>query len=72
MGNSQIWHASAPPNVEFFIDDVEEPWSFVNPFDFIMIRHMTGSIRDWPRLFQQAYQYVPFPRVPGDSKSPPA
>lgn len=47
---------SVPPNVEFFIDDLESDWTFVNPFDLIYMRMMTGSIRDWPKIIGQAYQ----------------
>jgi len=50
------WSTSVPPNVEFFIDDVEAQWDYHNPFDFINMRMMTGSIRDWPKLLRQAYQ----------------
>jgi len=45
-----------PTNVEFFVDDVEEDWGFDEPFDFIYIRMMTGSIKDWPKLFRQSYE----------------
>lgn len=44
------------PNVEFFVDDLEQDWTFVNPFDLIYSRNMTGSIKDWPRLIGQAFQ----------------
>jgi hypothetical protein len=45
-----------PPRVEFFVDDLELDWNFVNPFDFIYARFMTGSLKDWPKFFGQAYQ----------------
>ncbi|RMJ16984.1 hypothetical protein CDV36_003334 [Fusarium kuroshium] len=44
------------PNVLFFVDDIEEEWTYTRPFDFIYLRAMTGSIRDWPKFFEQAYQ----------------
>ncbi len=47
---------STPPNVEFFVDDLEEEWTFNTPFDFIYMRLLTGSIKDWPKLFRNAYQ----------------
>jgi len=52
--------SSVPPNVEFFIDDLESEWTFVQPFDFIYMRMLTltGSIRDWDKLFCQSFQYV--------------
>jgi hypothetical protein len=48
--------SSVPPNAEFFIDDLESEWTFINPFDFIYVRMLTGSIRDWPKLVGQAFQ----------------
>ena len=45
-----------PPNLQFEIDDVEDEWRYSRPFDYIHIRAMGGSIRDWPKLMQQAYQ----------------
>ena len=42
--------------MEFYIEDVETEWDYHNPFDFVYIRMMTGSIRDYPRLLGQAYQ----------------
>ncbi|KAK1970888.1 S-adenosyl-L-methionine-dependent methyltransferase [Colletotrichum sublineola] len=44
-----------PPNVRFMVDDVEEPWLYSQPFDYVHIRGMTSSIRDWKKFFQQAY-----------------
>ncbi|GAB1740059.1 hypothetical protein NU219Hw_g4980t1 [Hortaea werneckii] len=44
-----------PPNVQFEIDDAEEEWQYHSKFDYIHIRSMGGSISDWPRLMQQAY-----------------
>ncbi|KAM7185791.1 S-adenosyl-L-methionine-dependent methyltransferase [Naviculisporaceae sp. PSN 640] len=55
---SPIQPSFVPPNVEFFIDDLEADWTFVRPFDFIYFRMMTGSIRNWPRLFEQSYQHL--------------
>ncbi|GAB1318277.1 S-adenosyl-L-methionine-dependent methyltransferase [Madurella fahalii] len=55
---SPIQPSFVPPNVEFFVDDLEAEWSFAHPFDFIYVRFLTGSIRDWPRLFEQAYTHL--------------
>lgn len=45
-----------PPNVKFVVDDIEEDWQYgTNPFDFVHSRNLAGSIRDWPRLVQQAF-----------------
>jgi len=48
--------SSVQPNVEFFVDDLEDPWTFNNKFDLIYLRAMTGSFKDWPKLFRQAYE----------------
>ena len=47
---------SVPINVEFFVDDLELDWNYVTPFDLVYARYLTGSIKDWPRFFGQAYQ----------------
>jgi len=49
-----------PPNVKFQIDDVEADWAYPpnEPFDFIRLRAMGGSIANWPRLFKQAYDHL--------------
>lgn len=44
-----------PPNLEFYVDDLEQPWDFHTPFDLIYFRMMTGSIKDWPAWMRQAY-----------------
>ena len=49
-----------PPNVKFYVDDVEGDWveadSIGDKYDFIHGRSMSGSIHDWPRLHRQALQ----------------
>ncbi|KAG5657854.1 hypothetical protein KAF25_007887 [Fusarium avenaceum] len=50
-----------PPNVEFFIDDIEEPWTFSEPFDYVHSRLMTFSIKNWPDLASNVYKNL----VPG-------
>ncbi|KXH40812.1 hypothetical protein CSIM01_08540 [Colletotrichum simmondsii] len=47
--------AEVPPNVTFEVDDIEEPWTFSLPFDYIHTRMMTSSISDWRRLIQNAF-----------------
>jgi SAM-dependent methyltransferase len=49
-----------PPNLRFQIDDAESEWTFPlnEPFDYIRLRSMGGSIADWPRLFKQAYDHL--------------
>ncbi|KAF4964448.1 hypothetical protein FSARC_7634 [Fusarium sarcochroum] len=53
---SPIQPTFVPPNVSFFVDDLEAEWAYGRPFDFIYLRAMTGSIRDWPKLFSQAFE----------------
>jgi trans-aconitate methyltransferase len=45
-----------PPNLHFEIDDCELDWAYSSKFDYIHIRSMSGSIGDWPRLMEQAYE----------------
>jgi hypothetical protein len=48
-----------PPNCRFEIDDIEMPWTLdADNFDFIHARDLLLSVRDWPRLIQQSYEYV--------------
>ncbi|KAK2030632.1 methyltransferase domain-containing protein [Colletotrichum zoysiae] len=47
-----------PPNVRFEIDDVEEPWTFSIPFDYIHSRGMTSSIGNWDEYLRQAYNHL--------------
>ncbi|KAH9243269.1 hypothetical protein K456DRAFT_1716874 [Colletotrichum gloeosporioides 23] len=52
----------APPNVKFEIDDIEEPWTFAQPFDYIHSRMMTSSLSDWRVYLQRCYESRPGPR----------
>ncbi|KAG0635015.1 S-adenosyl-L-methionine-dependent methyltransferase [Tuber brumale] len=59
IGNdlSPIQPSYVPPNLRFEIDDCEEDWPFPdNHFDFIHIRNLVGSVRDWDRIYVQAYR----------------
>jgi len=58
---SPIQPTDVAPNVEFYLDDLEEEWNYTTPFDFIYMRCMTGSIKNWDRLLKQAYDNL----VPG-------
>jgi hypothetical protein len=48
--------SSVPPNVQFEIDDLEEPWNFSRKFDYIHSRIMTLSFRDWKAYLQKCYE----------------
>ncbi|KIW04441.1 hypothetical protein, variant [Verruconis gallopava] len=48
-----------PPNVKFEIDDVTLPWTYeLNSFDFIHIRTLGGSIKDWVGFLVQVYKHL--------------
>ncbi|PSN75231.1 S-adenosyl-L-methionine-dependent methyltransferase [Corynespora cassiicola Philippines] len=56
---SPIQPTWVPPNVKFEIDDAEETWTWQeNFFDLVHMRTMTGCIRNWDRLFEQAYKHT--------------
>lgn len=52
---SAIQPTWVPPNLRFEIDDCESDWPYTKKFDYIHLRSMAGSIKDWPRLMKQAY-----------------
>ncbi|KAL8926767.1 MAG: hypothetical protein Q9172_001643 [Xanthocarpia lactea] len=47
-----------PPNVRFEVDNVEEDWTYHQPFDYIHCRMMGNAIRDWPRLNRQCFEHT--------------
>ncbi|KAF4779711.1 hypothetical protein HER10_EVM0006030 [Colletotrichum scovillei] len=47
--------SSVPPNVRFEVDDIEDEWTFSQPFQYIHSRFMTSSIRDWRLFLQRCY-----------------
>ncbi|KAI8213870.1 Cytochrome P450 monooxygenase lolP1 [Colletotrichum sp. SAR 10_76] len=49
---------SAPPNVKFEVDDIEQPWAYGEPFDYVHIRGMTSSISDWPAFLEKVYNGI--------------
>ncbi|KAF6823715.1 methyltransferase domain-containing protein [Colletotrichum plurivorum] len=58
---SAIQPSFAPPNVKFEIDDIEESWTYSQPFDFIHSRMMTTSISNWKEYIKKCYDNL----VPG-------
>ncbi|WQF80849.1 Putative S-adenosyl-L-methionine-dependent methyltransferase superfamily [Colletotrichum destructivum] len=44
-----------PPNVKFEIDDVDESWTYSQPFDYIHTRMMTSSIGNWKEYIQKCF-----------------
>lgn len=47
-----------PPNCAFNVDDLETPWIFKAPFDFIHSSNLAQGIRDWPNYIKLIYKYV--------------
>jgi SAM-dependent methyltransferase len=46
------------PNVRFEVDDVEEDWTYQQPFDYIHSRYMAGSIKDWAGYVRQCFEHT--------------
>lgn len=56
---SPIQPTWVPPNCKFEIDDAEREWTYaLDSFDFIHIRNLLCSIRDWPKLIHQAFEHT--------------
>lgn len=57
---SPIQPSWVAPNCEFVIDNAEEEWPYApsNAFDLIHWRVLSGSIKDWPRLYSQAFKHL--------------
>lgn len=48
-----VW---VPPNVRFLVDDVESTWiQPADSLDYVHVRHMGTSLKNFPKLFEQAY-----------------
>jgi ubiquinone/menaquinone biosynthesis C-methylase UbiE len=56
---SPIQPSWVPPNVEFQIDDCTQEWTFEeNTIDFVHMRWLFGSIKDWPALYREAFRCI--------------
>ncbi|KAI8164212.1 hypothetical protein K4K49_001354 [Colletotrichum sp. SAR 10_70] len=44
-----------PPNVRFEVADLEDPWTWSQPFDYIHSRMMNSSISNWKEYFKKCY-----------------
>ncbi|KAL4971038.1 class I SAM-dependent methyltransferase [Aspergillus stella-maris] len=53
---SPIQPTWVPPNCRFEIDDYELAWNFPHPFNYIHMRGIEGSVKNFHRLFEQAHQ----------------
>ncbi|KAK7402457.1 hypothetical protein QQX98_011784 [Neonectria punicea] len=52
---SPIQPSFVPPNVKFYIDDIEEPWSYAHPFNYTHCRMMTSSLASWPNFLRDCF-----------------
>ncbi|OJJ44718.1 hypothetical protein ASPZODRAFT_71432, partial [Penicilliopsis zonata CBS 506.65] len=57
IGNdlSPIQPSWLPPNLIFEVDDFESEWAHTGKFDFIHSREIEGMVKDFDRLFEQAF-----------------
>jgi Methyltransferase domain len=60
---SPTWHDDAiRPNLSLEVDDCCSNWTYIdegrNLFDLIHIRCLYGSIKDWEKLYQQAFDHL--------------
>ncbi|KAH6711596.1 S-adenosyl-L-methionine-dependent methyltransferase [Leptodontidium sp. MPI-SDFR-AT-0119] len=56
---SPIQPPFVPPNVKFVIDDIEDDWLYpLDHFDYIHCRHVTQTIKNRPRLMDQAFKHT--------------
>ncbi|KAF4817341.1 putative methyltransferase tdiE [Colletotrichum siamense] len=55
---SPIQPVFVPPNVTFYVDDLEDEWTYSYKFDFIYGRMLTGSIADWPKFIRQSFEFL--------------
>ncbi|KAF2713866.1 S-adenosyl-L-methionine-dependent methyltransferase [Pleomassaria siparia CBS 279.74] len=60
LGNdlSPIQPSLIPPNVRFEIDNLEDQWVYSSKFDYIHSRYLACSIKNWPRLMEQAFKFT--------------
>lgn len=65
MTAKKPYYDRVAPNVKFLIDDIEQPWVYSKPFDFVHARFLALSIRDYKKLLKQAYELShPPPTLP--------
>lgn len=61
---SPLWHSdfTIRPNLTFEVDDCCSNWTYLDEgselFDLIHIRCLYGSVKDWRRLYQQAFEHL--------------
>lgn len=45
-----------PPNLKFEIDDIDEDWTYSQPFDYIHSRMMNVSVKNWPEYLRKIFE----------------
>lgn len=55
---AHLFVSSVPPNVRFEIDDIEEEWTYSEPFNYIHSRFMNASIANWKEYLKKCYELV--------------
>ncbi|KAJ9270770.1 hypothetical protein DTO212C5_3267 [Paecilomyces variotii] len=55
---SPVQPAWVPPNVQFYIDNIEKDWNYESPFNFIHARYLAVAMEDYAGLVKKAYQHV--------------
>ncbi|KAH7166538.1 S-adenosyl-L-methionine-dependent methyltransferase [Dactylonectria macrodidyma] len=54
---SPIQPSWVPPNLKFEIDDCTQEWTFdTSSIDYVHMRYLVGSIKDWSELFKEAFR----------------
>ena len=54
---SPIQPSFIPPNCKFELEDFEQEWTFreEEQFDYIHIRYLVGTVRDWKSFLQKCF-----------------
>ncbi|EXK79194.1 hypothetical protein FOQG_16184 [Fusarium oxysporum f. sp. raphani 54005] len=47
---------SVPPNIKFEIDDIDEDWTYSQPFDYIHSRMMNVSVKNWSEYIRKVFE----------------
>lgn len=54
---SPIQPSWVPPNVRFEIDDYNKEWAYKSDFfDFVHVRWISGTVKDWSTFYREAYR----------------
>lgn len=56
MDLSRIQPVWLPPNVEFFVDDVEDEWMQPSDFDYVHLRVLCVTLQDPRKVMAKAFE----------------